>query len=346
MKSPTSMRGWLRPAFCLVMASVCTFGLGWLGALYGQAPSPTETPKPSVVAPPSDASQRIVATIYGNQSITREEFGEYLIARHGAEKLELYVNKCIIDRACKEQGIEVTAAEVEASIADDCKLLNVDKMGFVNHVLKQYGKTLYEWKEDVIRPRLLLAKLCREKVKPTEPELQACFEAHYGEKVDCRIILFPPGSGKLAEQLWPKIHNNDEEFDRAARTQANANLAAVGGHVKPIGRHTGNDIVERAAYSLKPGEVTEILHTPDGELIIKCVARVPADTKRSFDKERDALTKEVADMQVTKLIPDIFKDLKAKADPRLFMQTKVTETELKRSSEQLLKETADTAKPR
>ena len=144
--------------------------------------------------PTSDYSRRVVAYINGNIPITRQDLGEYLIARNGAEKLELLVNKRIIDMYCKQKRIEVTAAEVDADLAEDLKGLGVANVkDFVDQVLKHHNMNLYEWKEDVIRPKLLMTKLCRDRVHVTEQDLQDAFEAHFGEKVDCRIILFPRG---------------------------------------------------------------------------------------------------------------------------------------------------------
>src|SRR5262249_62075072 len=116
--------------------------------------------RPRAATGPLVCSQRVVAYIYGSMPITREDRGEYLIARHGTDKLELLVNKKIIDVACQKRGVDVTEAEVEAAIEEDLKSLNgIKRQDFIDKVLKQYGKTLYEWKEDVIRPRLLLLKL-------------------------------------------------------------------------------------------------------------------------------------------------------------------------------------------
>src|SRR5260370_34641566 len=48
---------------------------------------------PASTAPASDYSQRVVAYIHGNIPVTREELGEFLIARQGASKVELLVNR-------------------------------------------------------------------------------------------------------------------------------------------------------------------------------------------------------------------------------------------------------------
>ena len=58
-------------------------------------------PLPSGVA--NDPGQsRIVAYIYETIPITREELGEYLIARFGTERLDLLVNKRIIEIECRD----------------------------------------------------------------------------------------------------------------------------------------------------------------------------------------------------------------------------------------------------
>src|SRR4051812_33957600 len=83
-----------------------------------RAQEPTPTPLP-VPEPSSEYKNQVVAYIYGTTPITREDLGEYLIARQGVEKLELLINKKIIDRACQQRGIEVTAAEVDTALAED-----------------------------------------------------------------------------------------------------------------------------------------------------------------------------------------------------------------------------------
>src|SRR5262245_7314250 len=123
-------------------------GATTLGFWLGQgAPIPgafAQQPAPAPAAPgqPSDYSQRVVAYIYGSVPITRQDLGEYLIERYGADRLELLVNKKIIEYACARQGITISPAEVEQALQDDLKSINVDKAGFVTHVLKQYGKSL------------------------------------------------------------------------------------------------------------------------------------------------------------------------------------------------------------
>src|SRR5260370_9664953 len=91
---------------------------------------------PASTAPASDYSQRVVAYIHGNIPVTREELGEFLIARQGASKVELLVNRRIIEHACQKAGITVTPEEIEATIEDDVKQLSIDRALFLTQMLK------------------------------------------------------------------------------------------------------------------------------------------------------------------------------------------------------------------
>lgn len=333
--------GWLRPMLVVGVvagtAAACFWGragiLSQARAVQLLSARKPAAPAPAPAAtPPTEYSQRVVAYINDTVPLTREEFGDYLIARGGAEKLELFVNKRIIEFYCKEKGVEVTAAEVEEALADDLKSLGgINVKQFVDTVLKRYNKTLYEWKEDVIKPKLALAKLCRDRVRVTEKDLQDAFEAHYGEKVDCRLILFPKDQAKIALDVHAKVRDSEEEFSRYARQQASPSLAAVGGHVNPFARHfTGNDLLEKEAFSLKPGEVSAVVDTPEGPVILKCDRRLPPDTSKKLEQERAALEKEVLERKVQAEIPVLFKELREKAHPNLILAASRREDDLLR----------------
>jgi parvulin-like peptidyl-prolyl isomerase len=326
----------LRNSAALVAAVLLCGWLSQHGATQEQKAAPAPAALPAVSA--NDNAHRWVAVIYGNIPITREELGEYLIARQGAERLELLVNKRIIEHACQLKGIEVTDAEVEGALAEDLKGMKVSLDVFVNRLLKEYKKTLLEWKEDVIRPKLAMTKLCQDRVQITDKDYQDAFEAYYGEKVDCRIILFPKGEERQAMQSYGEIRKSDENFDRYAKQQASPSLAATGGRIRPIARHTtGNDELEKEAFSLQPGEISRLLGTPEGEVILKCARRIPADTTKKLENEREALRKEIVEKKTQAEMPKLFKELHDQAQVKLFLKKQMTQEELERDVQQELK---------
>lgn len=291
-------------------------GLGFLMAHLGGLPLVTAEP-----APESEYGKRVVAYIHGNQPITREDLGEFLIARYGAEKLNLLVNRRIIEHACTQQNVVVTAEEVEAALQQDLKELGVNKTDFVNVVLKNYGKSLYEWEQDVIRPRLLLGKLCRDRIEVTEEDLHKMFDHLYGEKVSCRLIMWSVGRERDAQRVYGEIRESEEAFAREARNQEDPNLAAAGGQIAPIARHSlgTSNLLEQEAFQLQPGELSRIITTPQGVIVLKCDARIPARTDKDFATEREALEKELINRKIQAEIPVLFESLQTAANPQLFL---------------------------
>jgi hypothetical protein len=337
-------------ATVLGLAGAAAVGF-WLGrggpqsAAYAGPPAPpAETP----AAAPSDYGQRVVAYVHGTVPITREDLGEYLIARFGYDRVELLVNKRIIELACQKRGVDVTEAEVNAAIEADCGRLGVQRADFVQKVLRQKGKTLYEWKEDVVKPGLMLNKLCVKdgRVRVTDEDLRKAFEAAYGAKVECRIIIWPKGEDKFAMQMFDNLRKSEEEFERAARTQANPHLAAVGGRIRPIARFSGTHAeLEKEAYSLKPGEVSRLVVTPEGTVCLKCDKLIPADETVKFDDVKEALRKDVFDKKMEAEIPVMFKAMRDEAKP-VFMLKKGTNAEdLKREVDEELKQAGGVQKP-
>jgi hypothetical protein len=274
----------------------------------------------------TDYSRRVVAYIHKNLPITREDLGEYLIARYGVEKVEALINRRIIDMACRSRGIQITDAEVKASLAEDLKGFgNISPTDFENKLLKPRNTNLYQWCEDVIRPKLAMTQYCRDRAKVTDWDITKAYENRYGPKVLCRMILIPKEQAdKHMYELWDQVRKDDKAFDEKARTQAVAALAARGGEAPPICKYCGDDNVEKEAFNLKPGEVSGLITVPDGSvLILKCVKHIDRDEKVKLETVRAALQKEIYDRKIMEEIPKVLQELRAKAEPQVFFKKPV-----------------------
>jgi PPIC-type PPIASE domain len=322
--------------------------------------------QPASTQLPVSAGQRPVAYIYGTELVTREQLGEFLIARGGHEKVELLVNKIIIERECAAKGVVVTPQMMEAALNDDLKGLgpNITKDDFVKHLLPRYGKTFYEWMEDVIKPRLQLTELIRrskvvgpdgnerDRVVVTDEDLKIQFEHEYGEQRMIQIIMYPPSDdpkGILA--AYGKLRESQDEFDRAAKQQANPSLAASLGNIQPVRRHsTGDDkVVEREAFKLKEGEISGVIqlgganadgHSERGWMVMKLHKIIPANPTKSFEKEKDSLYKDAYAKQLEKEIPAYFKELKDKAAPNVLLKGPPSEWQVRNAARALAEDVA------
>jgi len=265
-----------------------------------------------------------VATIYGNVPISRQDLGEYLIARLGSERLEFLINRKIIEYMCLDKGITVSDAEIEAQLIDDLKLMKVINLDqFVNTILKKFGKTLYEYKEDVVRPKIAMRKLCAEKVRVTDQDVSDAFEAKYGAKVQCRIIVFDKNINlDRKNKVWADLKDDKDgsKFKKYAKEINPPELGAHGGEVPPIHKHFASPTIEKEAFSLHEGEISSLLEMPDGStVILKCDAKVPPETDHRPDDERNELQHEVYDRKMAEAVPNTFKALRDQAKPMVFL---------------------------
>jgi hypothetical protein len=279
----------------------------------------------------SDYARRVVAYIYDNMPISREELGEFLIARFGQQRIDFLINRRIVEMTCQAKGIYVTDLEVDAQFKEDLKSLgNLPVQDFITHVLKPRGKTLYEWKEDVLRPKLMLAKLCKPMVEVTQQDLVKAYEARYGPKVQCRWIVFQKGDKHMAD-VWTKISQSEAEFANYAKVQFIQTLAAKGGEYTPIHKHFGDAKIEAAAFALQPGQVTPLMEMPDGSyVVLKCDKHLPADSTKNFDSVRLDLHKEMTEIKLAQKMEEYFADLRKQAHPRVLITSQVRQEDLER----------------
>ena len=324
---------WRKGTMALVMvaATVAAFYWGRMGgtAVDAQQVQPRVGAAGQTAQAQSDYGRRVVAYIYDNIPITREELGEFLIARFGQERIDFLINRRIVEMTCQSKGVSVTDLEVETQFKEELKgFPNMTAQDFYNQILKRYNKTLFEWKEDVIRPKLMLSKLCKPMVEVTQQDLQNAFEARYGPKVECRMIAFQKGDTHKQE-IWTKISQGEAEFAAYATQQFLENLRATGGKIPPIHKHFGDPKIEEAAFNLKPGQITPIMEMPDNTcVVLKCDKHLPADLTKSFDSVRLDLHKEMTEVKLAQKMNEYFAELRKQAHPRVMITSQVRQDDL------------------
>lgn len=276
-------------------------------------------------APPSgQGDAAVVAEVFG-QPITRKELIDELLARRGKQQLELLINRRIIDIAAQRAGIVVTDTEVENELRDIMRAAGaVTASEFERGHLKPLMQmSVLEYKEDVLRPGMMMRRLAGSRVQVTEADLKKAFEARYGEKVQCRMIILDKRSRKLANELHAQIAGNKANFIAQAQRQGNRDLAAAGGLVEPIGRHTLNDAIEQRAFELRDNEVSEVIEDSKGQLVLLLRERlIPPDRSRNFDAERPALERIVLEEKAKQEVPKLMKELRAAAKVQDFLNNK------------------------
>jgi hypothetical protein len=298
--------------------------LGWLA---GQvmpslwARQDREPMAPAADTAPDDKS--VVAYVNGTP-ITRQDLGEYLIARRGRQQLPILIDRTLIEQECRKHGITVSEAEVEAELRKEMKLTQCETARqFEEQILMaRLGKTLAEYKDDALRVPLLQQKLAGTRVEVTDEDLRKAFEANYGEKVECRMILVP--SDREAFRIHQEVNGKSlDDFIRAAQKyNADNRLAATGGKIRPINRHSSLDKVEEEAFRLQDGEVSLVMQVPEGHLILFRERLIPPQQGVEFEKVKKDLHEDIYLKKRKAEVGSLMRDLRSKAVVRDYLNNK------------------------
>ncbi len=104
-----------------------------------------------------------------------------------------------------------------------------------------------------------------------------------------------------------------------------------------FGRWTLDDpVVEQEAFKLQPGEVSSLIGTRQGHVVIKCDRRIPPETGVTLEKKRAELEQEVRARNVQVEMGVVFADLQKKAHPQLMLRDSNKPVDLKAETSRAL----------
>ncbi|HQR07824.1 MAG TPA: peptidylprolyl isomerase [Gemmatales bacterium] len=269
---------------------------------------------------PSDGKQpdnKAVVAVVNGVPITRQQLADELIARKGRAQLEALVHRTLIEQTCKDKGINVSEKEVQEELISEMKAsASANLADFEKSMLKPKRTSLFEYREDVIRPRIMIDKLAASQLTLTDEDLKREFACHYGPKVAIRIITFK--DAQIAKRTWGEIRGNAQMFIRYAKQQENLDLAASAGMMVPFGRHTTHDEIEKRAFELKDGEISEVIQTPQrGYVIILKDHEYPARTDVTLEQKKEELRASAMEKKRQTKVPEIIAEIKKQASTKI-----------------------------
>lgn len=277
--------------------------------------------------------ETVVAEVNGDV-ITREQLADELIEVHGKELLENIVNRKMIEQACKAKKIVITRVDVENELKEKLATLNLSRKEFIERVLGPQDVTFPQYLRDTIWPAVALKRLVSDHVQVTEEDLEKAFEANFGEKVDCRmIVVLEP---KKAQDVWEEVNAikgleaRVEKFEQLAKERSiDQATRSLGGRTQPINRHSATPNIEKTAFALEPGELSKIMQVPTGDpqapsgnLILLCVQRIPKNdsvtmesvfNEKTKETVRDALTKDIREKKLRQEVTNLYLALRKEA---------------------------------
>ncbi len=308
-----------RPSVALVSLVLMAIGLAYGIVATGgpacaeAAPPATSTPKVAGPVAPMAAGQaaaqkklKVVARING-EDITRNELAQECLRHYGSDVLERLVNKYLIVQQCTARGVTVSQEEVNAEVRRMATRFGLPIDQWLKMLKEERGISPAQYANDIIWPTLALRKLAGDRLAITEEELQAEYETLYGPAVKARLIVC--GSLAKAQQVRAQAVAAPEKFGDLAKLHSeDVNSASAKGLINPIRKHVGSDAIEKVAFGLAEGEISQPIRVGDQYAIVKCEGHLPA-RKIPFDRVRPALEEMVRDAKMRRVAGEIFQEL-------------------------------------
>jgi len=261
----------------------------------------------------------VAARINGN-SVTMRELADLCIERHGEEVLEGTINRRLIEQAVKKNNVTISDADLDAEIARAAAAMMPlkagapDVQGWIKSITEQQGVSVEVYRHDQLWPSVAMRKLAGVQIQVTDDDLQKGFEANYGPRVRCRAIVLD--NARRAQEVWtlakkqPTVENFGE---LAAQYSVEPSSRALKGEIPPIQKHGGQPLVEKEAFSLKPGEISAIVQLERDKYAILYCEGLTVPAKVEFAEVRDILRQDIAEKKLRMAMGDYFDRLKENA---------------------------------
>ena len=285
------------------------------------AVSPNIHAEPRVAPSVSEIAPEIVAEVNGVQ-LRREQLAALAIGLHGRNDLESLVTQELVRQEARKRGVVVTEEEIESYTLERAEqelLRMMRKLGFKDKEdFKTQSKAgdnlLAELRQEAAKsirpfvgPELLARKLVRQRINVSDEAVRAAYSQRYGPKVDVLQIVL--NTREEAAQVAEKLKLG-ADFAQVAREISRDSVSApAGGKIPalPLASKLG-----AATDGLKPGEISDIVQTPDGFHILKLIAPLP-DSPVRFEQVRASLRKELEEKAMLSERAMWLRELRSKA---------------------------------
>ncbi len=241
----------------------------------------------------------VAATVNGSP-ITLNRLYEECIAIFGRDVLKAELNRYVVMQELQRNNITISDTEIQAEIAQAANIFgftnpdgSTDIERWLAYVTKGDRSKLDIYIQDEVWPSAAVRKLVEPSVQVTQDDLQKGFQANFGERVECLVIVL--NDQRLAQRVWQqaKADPNEEAFGKLANQYSIEPMSrANNGQVAPIQMYGGRPKLEEEAFRLQAGEISGLVEVGPNWVIMFCQGRTTPRVQ-DFDAVRDELHRNI-----------------------------------------------------
>ncbi|MFM8805601.1 MAG: peptidylprolyl isomerase, partial [Planctomycetia bacterium] len=218
-----------------------------------------------------------VAARVNGQAIEIKDVEATCVERHGRDVLEILITRRLIEQALGREQRTVAQADIDAEVTRAAESMgfrkpdgSADVAAWLERVTREQKVPMRHYVEDIVQPTVALKQLVG-KVPVTQEDLDKAFDATFGPRAKCRIIVMD--SQRRAQEVWQLARQDprpERIGDLAEQYSVDPTSRTLRGEVPPIQRHGGQPALERQVFALKPGELSGIVQIADRFMVILC----------------------------------------------------------------------------
>lgn len=223
-----------------------------------------------------DAS-RVLATVNGTP-ITYGDLLDELERKHGPIALMDLIDEAVIRAEAQRRGITISPREREIGL--ERAAARVGSLADLRAKLERAGIPMEAYLRK-IETDLMLDRITAEEVEVGDDEISAYYEANMdefvrGPRVRARMIMLF-GDRSNAEAVREALGDPEADFAGLARSLSEDEATRdAGGDMGYFERGDYAAEISDVAFSLQPGEISDIIRAPDGWVILKVEDTKPA----------------------------------------------------------------------
>ncbi|MBI3466911.1 MAG: peptidyl-prolyl cis-trans isomerase [Planctomycetes bacterium] len=252
-----------------------------------------------------------VAAVVNGEKISVEDLGRECLRHYGTEVLESLTNKFLIAEHCQQTNLVVTKQEVDERVEQMARRFGLPKDQWLKMLETERGIKPEQYASDIIWPTLALEKLAAPRLTVDEQELKESYETYYGPTVRVRLIVLD--DAETARKVLQLARANPDDFGNLAKDYSvDVNSASAKGMIPPIRLHVGDKEIERIAFSMSEGQISDVIPVANQQVILKCEAQLPARQIAMADVQTQ-LADEIRDRKLRGVADELFRELQQQA---------------------------------
>ena len=269
-----------------------------------------------------DSEQELLSDLY------RQYTGKELDDRVKTAKAGLLINlidrKILLHRAQRLFDMDKMGDNLLSNFREDRKIKSDDEL---KKMLDQDHMTIADLKKKLVEwtaPEQVLGYEVKDRVSVGDKEVEAFYTEHPEEsEVPAvatlrEIVLLAEGDKKQArraeaERLRERAAEPGADFEALAREFSEAGTKASGGLIADVKKGELAAQLEQVAFTLAPGQVSQVLDTPYGFHIIKVESRAEPQ-KRSLEDLRANLKEKLYKARFEQAYNDFMKKARKEAE--------------------------------